>query len=128
MLRTTLSVCRNAGKGKFRCISTTEEGSEAKESERLKQFRKKLHETPPIGATISKAVKVESLEPKKLRAKAPLESLEEHEEGQHPYQEKEPLEPFPDNINPDTGELGGPRGPEPTRYGDWERKGRVSDF
>lgn len=25
-------------------------------------------------------------------------------------------------------EIGGPRGPEPTRYGDWERKGRVSDF
>ncbi|XP_062517191.1 uncharacterized protein LOC134192469 [Corticium candelabrum] len=31
-------------------------------------------------------------------------------------------------INPLTGERGGPRGPEPTRYGDWERKGRVSDF
>ena len=25
-------------------------------------------------------------------------------------------------------EVGGPKGPEPTRYGDWERKGRVSDF
>ena len=25
-------------------------------------------------------------------------------------------------------ELGGPAGPEPTRFGDWERKGRVSDF
>ena len=25
-------------------------------------------------------------------------------------------------------EIGGPTGPEPTRYGDWERKGRVSDF
>ena len=37
------------------------------------------------------------------------------------------LEPFPNNINPETGELGGPRGPEPTRYGDWERKGRVTD-
>ena len=22
----------------------------------------------------------------------------------------------------------GPKGPEPTRYGDWEVKGRVSDF
>ena len=28
----------------------------------------------------------------------------------------------------DTGERGGPRGPEPTRYGDWERKGVASDF
>lgn len=25
-------------------------------------------------------------------------------------------------------EHGGPAGPEPTRYGDWERKGIVSDF
>jgi hypothetical protein len=25
-------------------------------------------------------------------------------------------------------ELGGPKGPEPTRYGDWEIKGIVSDF
>merc|ERR1712063_249350 len=31
-------------------------------------------------------------------------------------------------INANTGEVGGPKGPEPTRYGDWERKGRVSDF
>ena len=35
---------------------------------------------------------------------------------------------FPDNTNPQTGEIGGPKGTEPTRYGDWERKGRVSDF
>jgi hypothetical protein len=25
-------------------------------------------------------------------------------------------------------ELGGPKGPEPTRYGDWERKGIAVDF
>jgi hypothetical protein len=25
-------------------------------------------------------------------------------------------------------EKGGPAGPEPTRYGDWERKGRCIDF
>ena len=27
-----------------------------------------------------------------------------------------------------TGEINGPKGREPTRFGDWERKGRVSDF
>lgn len=27
-----------------------------------------------------------------------------------------------------TKELGGPKGPEPTRFGDWERKGRCVDF
>jgi len=58
----------------------------------------------------------------------PTGKLDELEEGKHPYQEKEPLKPFPNNVNPETGEIGGPRGPEPTRYGDWERKGRVSDF
>jgi hypothetical protein len=63
-----------------------------------------------------------------LNSKIYLGKLEELEEGQHPYQEKEPLPPWPDNTNPHTGEIGGPRGPEPTRYGDWERKGRVSDF
>lgn len=35
---------------------------------------------------------------------------------------------FPDDVNPVTKEKGGPRGPEPTRYGDWERKGRCVDF
>ena len=25
-------------------------------------------------------------------------------------------------------EKGGPKGPEPTRYGDWEKKGIISDF
>ena len=25
-------------------------------------------------------------------------------------------------------ERGGPKGPEPTRYGDWEAKGRCTDF
>jgi hypothetical protein len=27
-----------------------------------------------------------------------------------------------------SGELGGPTGPEPTRFGDWEKKGRCIDF
>jgi hypothetical protein len=36
--------------------------------------------------------------------------------------EPEPLPP----AQPD--EVGGPRGPEPTRYGDWERNGRCIDF
>lgn len=54
----------------------------------------------------------------------------------HPAKAK-PTEPVADKeeddtptvyVNPQTGEVGGPRGPEPTRYGDWERKGRCSDF
>jgi len=64
---------------------------------------------------------------KKLRGKTPIGKLDEIE-GPHPYGEKEPLQPWPNNTNPHTGEVGGPKGPEPTRYGDWERKGRCVDF
>jgi len=32
------------------------------------------------------------------------------------------------NATPVQKEHGGPKGPEPTRYGDWERKGIASDF
>jgi len=32
------------------------------------------------------------------------------------------------NAKPSAREFSGPQGPEPTRYGDWERKGIVSDF
>ncbi|XP_053437222.1 succinate dehydrogenase assembly factor 4, mitochondrial-like [Nycticebus coucang] len=42
--------------------------------------------------------------------------------------EKEPLEKFPDDINPVTKEKGGPRGPEPTQYRDGEQKGRCINF
>ena len=52
----------------------------------------------------------------------------ETEESISQFREQEPLERFPNDVNPVTGEIGGPRGPEPTRYGDWERKGRVTDF
>jgi len=31
-------------------------------------------------------------------------------------------------AGPKVPELGGPAGPEPTRYGDWERRGRCIDF
>jgi len=37
--------------------------------------------------------------------------------------QRPPRPPAPAGV-----EHGGPAGPEPTRYNDWERKGRVSDF
>ena len=41
--------------------------------------------------------------------------------------------PEPDKLKPSNSlssqrEIGGPKGPEPTRYGDWEKNGRCSDF
>lgn len=53
----------------------------------------------------------------------------ETELGPHPDAEKEPVvAQFEGDKNPVTGEIGGPKGKEPTRFGDWERKGRVYDF
>lgn len=71
--------------------------------------------------------------PKKRKGKTPAGRFDdkwEHDvdESVEVYKEQEPLERFPNDVNPVTGEIGGPRGPEPTRYGDWERKGRVTDF
>ena len=39
---------------------------------------------------------------------------------------KKPAPTAPEAKRPK--EIGGPKGPEPTRYGDWEVNGRVSDF
>ena len=44
-----------------------------------------------------------------------------------------PAAPAPDATLPaapakKVQEIGGPKGPEPTRYGDWERDGRCVDF
>jgi len=33
-----------------------------------------------------------------------------------------------ENTVPHPEELGGQKGPEPTRYGDWEKNGLISDF
>lgn len=109
MLKASFSRFSRVFTDKIRLISTTSQrlentkNDDKKPSPRLEEFQKKLREKTPIGK---------------------LDEIV----GKHPYQEKEPLEQFPDNVNPKTGEIGGPRGPEPTRYGDWERKGRVTDF
>ena len=34
----------------------------------------------------------------------------------------------PKSAPPKPREIGGPKGPEPTRYGDWEVNGRCTDF
>lgn len=51
-----------------------------------------------------------------------------------PEQKSEPRTDSPEPGEKTAGkterpkEIGGPKGPEPTRYGDWERKGRCVDF
>ncbi|MGH6956687.1 MAG: DUF1674 domain-containing protein [Caulobacteraceae bacterium] len=65
-----------------------------------------MDETDPPGAAPGK-----TLTPEARRA---LVEAAERRASDHP----QPLPP----------EEGGPRGPEPTRYGDWERNGIASDF
>ena len=60
-----------------------------------------------------------------MKSRTPVGKLDD---GAHPDAEKQPLKPWPNNVNPFTGEVNGPSGPEPTRYGDWERKGKCVDF
>ncbi|MGH8282811.1 MAG: DUF1674 domain-containing protein [Gammaproteobacteria bacterium] len=48
----------------------------------------------------------------------------------------EPSVPIPPDKNSESGskqpakpeEIGGPKGPDPTRYGDWEKGGHCIDF
>lgn len=44
--------------------------------------------------------------------------------------EKKPADGGPESAKApeEVEEIGGPKGPEPTRYGDWEKGGRCSDF
>lgn len=40
----------------------------------------------------------------------------------------EPAAPVPSEKPKKVEEIGGPPGPEPTRYGDWQFNGKVTDF
>ncbi len=42
--------------------------------------------------------------------------------------EKETPSSEKEQDTPQTDEIGGQKGPEPTRYGDWEKGGRCTDF
>lgn len=44
-----------------------------------------------------------------------------------PKKARSEMEPL-DNPHPTIPEVNGPVGKEPTRFGDWENKGRTSDF
>ncbi|KAF8698197.1 hypothetical protein HU200_035716 [Digitaria exilis] len=72
--------------------------------------------TDPPAATAPEAARKVEAEEAKGAADAGEGKKEEEDDGSGVH------------VNKATGEIGGPRGPEPTRYGDWERGGRCSDF
>jgi hypothetical protein len=45
-----------------------------------------------------------------------------------PRETEKPTETIFPVPPPAPKEIGGPKGPEPTRYGDWEVNGRCTDF
>lgn len=53
----------------------------------------------------------------------------QHAPDEHPATARD-LDRVPEAVVPYVvpAETGGPPGPEPTRFGDWERKGRCIDF
>jgi hypothetical protein len=53
-------------------------------------------------------------------------SARERKEATTPDRPQRPERKPP--AQPAVIEIGGPKGPEPTRYGDWEKGGRCSDF
>ncbi len=67
-------------------------------------------QTPPAG------------EPPKQLSEAAKRALAEAAERRKKREEDEKKKPKPPK------EIDGQAGPEPTRYGDWERKGVTSDF
>ena len=54
-----------------------------------------------------------------------LQGMSEPRETEKPTDTVSPERPAP---QPAPKEIGGPKGPEPTRYGDWEVNGRCTDF
>jgi hypothetical protein len=50
------------------------------------------------------------------------------EPAEHPEQQPAPTAPPAAGAADPPREIGGPPGPEPTRYGDWEKAGRCIDF
>ncbi|XP_062837610.1 succinate dehydrogenase assembly factor 4, mitochondrial-like [Anolis carolinensis] len=70
----------------------------------------------------------EKAEPTNKPLKKPKLPVGRFDEAEESNIETEPLEKFPDGIYPVTKEKGGPTGPEPTHYGDWEWKGCCIDF
>ena len=62
-----------------------------------------------------------------LIAKNKLEVVNAGENGDAPDSDDDSTN-HEEEVGQMQKEHGGPKGPEPTRYGDWERKGRCIDF
>lgn len=91
-----------------------------------------LSESSICSNTVSRLISSSTQQPQQHQEKTPNkeqeETLKTKSENHHEQDQGEDGGEDDDFVNEQTGEVGGPRGPEPTRYGDWERKGRCYDF
>ncbi|XP_054160641.1 succinate dehydrogenase assembly factor 4, mitochondrial-like [Oppia nitens] len=105
---------------------------------RLSYGTKATQSTDTSGSTSRVSKKIQEIEDRlSADPNSPLGRLKRTPKGDvntdaivndHQTDGDNPFAAFEDGVNPTTGERNGPTGPEPTRYGDWERKGRCIDF
>ena len=55
-------------------------------------------------------------------------SIDRQAETERPDEDTASLPPEPADVEERPREIGGREGPDPTRYGDWEKNGRCIDF
>ena len=65
------------------------------------------------------------MDQKNILTKLPAEQAAEKNESTDKIDDNELTQASPVELQK---EIGGPKGPEPTRYGDWEKRGRYIDF
>jgi hypothetical protein len=82
-------------------------------SERISGRNREMTDNPSLPASSAATGPLKELTPAAKRALAEAEARRQAAEA---------------NATPAPKELQGPKGPEPTRYGDWEIKGIASDF
>ncbi|MCO5613022.1 hypothetical protein L7F22_067296 [Adiantum nelumboides] len=89
----------------------------------------KVHLAPHTTATESHLYNKSSRDDDPSSTKETLSDSQNQDQGKVSEEEEEEEEGEQQEYkNPLTGEIGGPKGPEPTRFGDWEKGGRCSDF
>ncbi|KAL4594828.1 hypothetical protein ACB092_12G046900 [Castanea dentata] len=79
-------------------------------------------------ATPHQEIPLQNNKQESIKEDLETKNKEEEEEEEDEDDDAQYVDENGNFVNKVTGEVGGPRGPEPTRYGDWEQKGRCSDF
>lgn len=80
------------------------------------------------GPRDSSLARMHSPNPDRLNQPSPATGKPSPLQADQSVGEHAPRDPEADTVEPTVREIGGRKGPEPTRYGDWEKNGRCIDF